>query len=423
MSLDAAIPPDGDGEPDEPSESGRVVVSAEGVSKKFRLFKERNQTLKAAVLRGHRLVADDFWALRDVSFDVHEGETFGLIGENGSGKSTMLKCLTKILRPDEGRVAVEGKISALLELGAGFHPELTGRENVFLNGAILGLGQKELRRRFDDIVDFAGIGAFIDEPVKNYSSGMYIRLGFSVAINVDPDVLLVDEVLAVGDEAFQRKCNEKFADLRSQGKTIVLVSHGMGGVQNLCDRVAWFEHGRLKKIGEPREVIEAYVGNVHVDRSLDSEGHHRWGSGEARVSRVELLDHRGQRTTQVHSGDPVTLRIHYDIDEPIERPVFGIAFHTLEGFLLNGTNSREAHCVPEKLTGRGHVDIRFNPFRLLPATYDIHVALVDYSLLHQYDYRQNVLRFDVVRGHTRSGEAGWVSLGEVWQIGDLTSEA
>ena len=196
-------------------------------------------------MRGRRVIAEDFWALRDVSFEVYEGETFGLIGENGSGKSTMLKCLTKILRPDEGTVAVNGKVSALLELGAGFHPELSGRENVFLNGAILGLSQKELRRRFDEIVDFAGVGAFIDEPVKNYSSGMYVRLGFSVAINVDPDVLLVDEVLAVGDEAFQRKCNEKFAELRNQGKTIVLVSHGLGTVQNLCDRVAWFSHGHL----------------------------------------------------------------------------------------------------------------------------------------------------------------------------------
>ncbi|MBO0691741.1 MAG: ABC transporter ATP-binding protein [Acidimicrobiaceae bacterium] len=420
MSLAAAFPPDGDGEPDDDAGAPRVVVSAQGVSKKFRLFKERNQTLKAAVLRGHRLVADEFWALRDVSFDVHEGETFGLIGENGSGKSTMLKCLTKILRPDEGRVAVDGKISALLELGAGFHPELTGRENVFLNGAILGLGQKELKRRFDDIVDFAGIGPFIDEPVKNYSSGMYVRLGFSVAINVDPDVLLVDEVLAVGDEAFQRKCNEKFFDLRSQKKTIVLVSHAMGGVQNLCDRVAWFEHGRLMKVGEPRDVIEAYVGNVHVDRAVDEEGHNRWGSGEGRVVEVELLDPRGHPTTHVRTGDPATLRLHYQIDEPIERPVFGLAFHTLEGFLLSGTNSREAGCVPEKLSGRGYVDIRFNPFRLLPATYDLHVSLVDYSLMHPYDYRQNVLRFDVLRGPM--AEAGWVSLGGRWQIGDLSSE-
>jgi ABC-type polysaccharide/polyol phosphate transport system ATPase subunit len=231
------------------------AVSVEGVSKKYRLFKEHNRSLKATILRGKRIDAEDFWALRDVSFEVAQGETFGLIGENGSGKSTMLKCLTKILRPDTGTIKVNGKVSALLELGAGFHPELTGEENVYLNGAILGLSQKELRRRFDGIVEFAGIDKFIKQPVKDYSSGMYVRLGFSVAINVDPDVLLVDEVLAVGDEAFMRRCSEKFAELKKNGKTIVLVSHSMGSVQNICDRVGWFEHGHLLDVGEPRDVI------------------------------------------------------------------------------------------------------------------------------------------------------------------------
>jgi ABC-type polysaccharide/polyol phosphate transport system ATPase subunit len=398
----------------------RVVVSVEGVSKKFRLFKERNNSLKATVVRGHRIIAEDFWALRDVSFDVHEGETFGLIGENGSGKSTMLKCLTKILRPDEGQLRVTGKISALLELGAGFHPELSGRENVFLNGAILGLGQKELRRRFDEIVEFAGIGPFIDEPVKNYSSGMYIRLGFSVAINVDPDVLLVDEVLAVGDEAFQRKCNEKFAELRSHGKTIVLVSHGLAGVQNLCDRVAWFEHGKLMKIGEPREVIESYVGTVQIDREVDEEGHSRWGSGEGRITEVQLINKFGRTTTSVRTGDPATLRLHYDIAEAIERPVFGLAFNTVEGFLVSGPNSRDVDCVPEKLEGRGYVDIVFDSVRLLPRTYDLHVSIYDYNLMHPYDFRQNVLRFDVERGPNHD-QFGVASLGGKWQIGDVVS--
>jgi ABC-2 type transport system ATP-binding protein len=399
----------------------KVVVTAEQVSKKFRLFKERNSSLKATIVRGHRIIAEDFWALRDVSFDVREGETFGLIGENGSGKSTMLKCLTKILRPDEGRVQVDGKISALLELGAGFHPELSGRENVFLNGAILGLGQKELRRRFDDIVDFAGIGPFIDEPVKNYSSGMYIRLGFSVAINVDPDVLLVDEVLAVGDESFQRKCNEKFAELRAQGKTIVLVSHGLAGVQNLCDRVAWFQHGQLMMVGEPREVIESYVGTVQVDRETDDEGNNRWGSGEGRIVDVQLLDSAGRPTNQVRTGEAVKLRLHYEISEPIERPVFGLAFNTVEGFLVSGPNSRDVNCVPEKLEGSGYVEVTFPSLRLLPRTYDLHVSLYDYSCMHPFDFRQNVLRFDVERGpnHEQSGVA---ALGGKWRIGNLESE-
>src|SRR3954453_23887705 len=271
------------------------AVIVESVSKRFRLYHERNQSVKAAVMRGRRARAEEFWALDDVSFEVPPASTFGLIGENGSGKSTMLKCIAKILRPDKGSLAVNGKVSALLELGAGFHPELSGRENVYLNGAILGLRQKELARRFDDIVDFAGIGQFIDQPVKNYSSGMYVRLGFSVAINVDPDVLLVDEVLAVGDEAFQRKCNEKFADLKSAGKTIVLVSHSMGAVHNLCDEVAWFEHGRIKKLDAARKVVDEYTGNVQIDREVDTEsGGNRWGSGEARVVHIELLNEDGK---------------------------------------------------------------------------------------------------------------------------------
>jgi ABC-2 type transport system ATP-binding protein len=395
-----------------------VAVAAVEVSKKFRLIKERNSSLKATIMRGRRVVASEFWALQDVSFEVYEGEAFALIGENGSGKSTMLKCLTKILRPDHGRVEVNGKISALLELGAGFHPELSGRENVFLNGAILGLSQKDLKRRFDEIVDFAGVEPFIDEPVKNYSSGMYVRLGFSVAINVDPDVLMCDEVLAVGDEAFQRKCNEKFAEMRHNGKTIVLVTHDLSGVQNLCDRAVWFSHGHVMQIGPPREVIEAYTETVAVDRSVDADGRQRWGSGEARITGAELLSATGQHSARLHSGDLATLRLHYEMQEPIKRPVFGLTFTTIDGFCVSAPTSRDAGCVPEKLAGSGHVDVVFDPVRLLPGTYDLSVALTDYTRLHTYDHRSNLLRFDVERGPLRETQ-GVAALGGVWRIGDL----
>src|SRR3954449_4258351 len=199
---------------------GDIAVEATEVSKRFRLYHERNQSLKAAFMRGRRAKFDEFWALRDVSMSVPAGKTYGLIGHNGSGKSTLLKCMAGILVPDSGAIRTQGKVSALLELGAGFHPELSGRDNVYLNGSILGLSKRELDKRFDAIVGFAGLEQFIDTPVKNYSSGMYVRLGFSVAINVDPEILLVDEVLAVGDEQFQRRCAEKFADFREEGKTI-----------------------------------------------------------------------------------------------------------------------------------------------------------------------------------------------------------
>ncbi len=398
-----------------------VAVEAVNVSKRFRLIRERNASLKATILRGRRVVSEDFWALRDVSFEVYQGETFGLIGENGSGKSTMLKCLTKILRPTEGTVAVNGKVSALLELGAGFHPELSGRENVYLNGAILGLSQKELRRRFDDIVEFAGVGAFIDEPVKNYSSGMYVRLGFSVAINVDPDVLLVDEVLAVGDESFQRKCNEKFTELRNEGKTIVLVTHGMDAVQNMCHRATWFSHGRLMMVGPPREVIESYTETVEVDRQVDSDGHARWGSGEARVTDIVLLDGRGSPVTKLHSGAPARFRLIYEATEAVERPVFNFSIRTLDGFEITAPNNRDADRVPEKIIGSGQVEVTFDCLRLLPGTYDLTVAISDYSGLRPYDLRKDVLRFDVERGSLYE-QGGVVSLGGAWAFeGDGTS--
>jgi ABC-type polysaccharide/polyol phosphate transport system ATPase subunit len=393
------------------------AVVVEHVSKKFRLFKEHNNSLKATIMRGRRIDAEDYWALNDVSFVVEPGQTFGLIGENGSGKSTMLKCLTRILRPESGRIEVNGKVSALLELGAGFHPELTGEENVYLNGAILGLSQKELRRRFDAIVDFAGIGKFIKEPVKNYSSGMYVRLGFSVAINVDPDVLLVDEVLAVGDEAFMRKCNEKFADLKSEGKTIVLVSHAMGSVQNLCDNVAWFEHGVVKEIGTPRDVIEHYTGSVHIDRQVDEDGHLRWGTGEGRITKVELLDATGTPTTQLVSGERATIRYHYEFDGPYEKPVFAVYLSTVQGAPVTGPNTRNAELVPDKLDGTGTVDIDFDSLRLLPGTYELTAVLNDYNLMTELDHRQNVLRFDVERGSIHE-YWGVTSLSPRWSIAE-----
>ncbi|WP_225310193.1 ABC transporter ATP-binding protein [Microbacterium testaceum] len=238
-------------------------VDIEGVGKKFRLYKERNQSLKSAVMRGRISVHKDFWAVRDVSFTVPAGSTFGLIGSNGSGKSTLLKCLARILVPDEGDIRPQGKIAALLEVGSGFHPELTGRENVYLNGSILGMSQREIKAKFDEIVDFSGVADFIDQPVKNYSSGMYVRLGFAVAINVDPDILVVDEVLAVGDVEFQEKCAEKFVEFKRQGKTVILVSHAMEAVKEMCDNVAWMKDGSLVETGAADIVIERYLASLH----------------------------------------------------------------------------------------------------------------------------------------------------------------
>jgi len=242
-----------------------VAVRVDHVSKSFRMYKERNQTIKAAVMRGRTSVHEDFWALDDITFDVPQGSTFGLIGSNGSGKSTLLKCLANIYFPNKGTITHFGKIAAMLEVGSGFHTELSGRENIFLNGSILGMSKKEITRKYDEIVDFSGVEQFIDQPVKNYSSGMYVRLGFAIAINVDPDILVVDEVLAVGDAEFQEKCFQKFRDFKEAGKTVILVSHSMATVEQMCDHAAWINKGTLMAAGEAAPTIQAYTDSYTHD--------------------------------------------------------------------------------------------------------------------------------------------------------------
>ena len=399
--------------------SGDAIIDVDGVSKRFRLYHERNQSLKSTIMRRRRGVYEEFWALKDVSFSVGAGTTMGLIGENGSGKSTMLKCLAKILRPESGSIAIKGKTSALLELGAGFHPELSGRENVYLNGSILGLSKKAVDARFDDIVDFAGLERFIDMPVKNYSSGMYVRLGFSVAINVDPDVLLVDEVLAVGDEQFQRKCLERVSELRAAGKTIVVVTHSLNTVRTLCDEAVWLDHGEVKAFAKAGEVADAYLGNVHVDRTEESEGGEgsaRWGAGDVKLTEIELLDERGQPTTQVHTGDTATFRVHYRAERRVPRPVFGIAVYTLEGIQVTGPNTHEADKWVDAIEGEGVVDLRVDHLLLLPGTYDVTVACTDAEIAHTYDHRHRAFRFDVKPGTPHETMGGIVSLDGKWSI-------
>ncbi|MCW2778079.1 MAG: transporter related [Frankiales bacterium] len=390
-----------------------AAIEVDDVSKRFRLYADRNQSLKAALLKGGRATYEDFWALRDVAFDVPEGSTFGLIGENGSGKSTLLKCMARILLPDKGAVRTRGRLAALLELGSGFHPELSGRENVFLNGSILGLSRGELDRRFEEIVDFSGVEQFIDQPVKNYSSGMYVRLGFAVAIHVDPDVLLVDEVLAVGDAAFQRKCEERFADLRASGRTVVLVSHAMGSMRTLCDTVAWLEHGELQRVGPSSSLVDDYVDGSHEDRVVDQQGGTRWGSGEAQVLRVEVL-RDGQPRTSFSTGDSVVLRLHYEAHQRIENPVFGWSIETVEGVYVWAHHSRDGEMVPDAIEGRGHVDLVVDALPLQPGVFDLSASVVAYDCVHEYDHRKRLLRFDVGFGTPRES-GGLVVFGGRWQ--------
>src|SRR4051812_19501674 len=323
------------------------AIRFEHVSKRFTIHHERARSFQDLLVRRfHRSdTREDFWALRDVSFDVEPGTALELVGSNGSGKSTLLKLLTRILTPTSGRIVVDGRGSALLEFGAGFHPELSGRDNVFLNASILGLPRRDVAARFDDIVRFAELERFIDIPVKHYSSGMYARLGFAVAINVDPDILLIDEVLAVGDEGFQDRCMEAIRRFHLAGKTLILVSHDVGSVYNICTDCIWLEDGRIRAQGAPRTVVADYQANSHARLSRVNEisggGEvfagggfsgvvgDRWGSGEAEILDVAFVDGDGRPSSEFRPGDSLIIRIRYQAHQRIERPVFGVAINTV----------------------------------------------------------------------------------------------
>lgn len=247
------------------SQSSDIAIEVENVSKVFRIYKNRSQSLKRRLLESRRQKYEEFRALDDVSIQIPRGGTFGLLGPNGSGKSTLLKCIAKILVPNSGTIKAYGRMAAMLEVGSGFHPELTGRENIYLNAAILGMSRQEIDSKFDEIVDFSGVEQFIDQPVKNYSSGMYVRLGFSVSIHVEPEILLVDEILAVGDMNFQEKCMQKFDKLRQEGHTVVVVSHGLSEMRTFCDQAAWLNEGKVLATGNASEVIDKYIDSARHD--------------------------------------------------------------------------------------------------------------------------------------------------------------
>lgn len=371
------------------------AVEVSDLWKNFRLYHERNQYLKAAILRGRRARYEEFWALRGISFSVATGTTLGVIGSNGSGKSTLLKCLTGILTPDRGTVGVKGRISALLELGAGFHPELSGRENVFLNGAILGLTKKEILARFDDIVEFAGLSQFIDTPVKNYSSGMYVRLGFAVAAHVDPEVLLIDEVLAVGDEVFQRKCAERIEQFRREGRTIVLVSHGLGQVEQLCEQVLWIDKGELKMFGPAGEVISAYQGQSHEAVRVQGEQGERWGSGEVVISKVSIFDEHGVESAVLSTMEEVTISIELESHIPIQDFVVGLRIDSLNGHRIWGSTSRRNGKSLGMIQGKSKVQTVLPAIPLLEGVYDLTASVTDHTEIHPYDHWEKRIRFEV----------------------------
>ena len=425
------------------------AIELTNVSKVYRRYGGRQfATLKSALLQRSLLrdlrATDTFTALTDVSFSVPKGSTYGVIGRNGSGKSTALKLVAGITKPTTGHVAVNGRISALIELGAGFHPEISGRENVFINGIMLGLSKREIEQRFDEIVEFAELRDFIDAPVKTYSSGMYMRLGFAVAIHVNPDVLLVDEVLAVGDEGFTHKCLDKFAELRRRGKTILLVTHSLSMVERFCDDALWLDGGAAKSHGDPRRVVDAYLAAVEkredvllasatakavaavsgaepaepapapVAASPDvaqPEGElrdmfkaveGRWGSREIEIVDVTLLDHAGQPTFIFHSGDAMTIRMTVVAHAPAADFAFGVSLFNADGVCCYGTNTFIEQMDPQSLEGQVDVSFAIESLDLVEGTYKLDVA-VHTCDGYPYDYHRLLYTFRV---KSRTPDAG-----------------
>jgi ABC-2 type transport system ATP-binding protein len=356
-----------------------TLVRIENVSKRFVIRKEKS--LKERIVNAGRsnLHKDDFWALRDVSLEIESGSTVGLIGANGSGKSTLLKLIGGILQPTTGSVTRRGRLAALIELGAGFHPDLTGRENVYLNCAILGLSREQTRRHFDSIVDFSGIERFIDTQVKFYSSGMYIRLAFAVAVHVDPDLLLVDEVLAVGDEPFQRKCMDRIHSFQSEGRTIVLVTHALDQVAELCNRAVVLEHGELRVDGEPIEALRYLRADFETTRAEERERERDTAvtvpTASAKIASVELKDASGKELKNLRPGEEMTVRVTVTTTDVLDNWILGFGIDTALGTIVFGTNTKLLGIDLPRVTGTQAFEVRLPQVWLGEGSYLVHGAI------------------------------------------------
>jgi ABC-type polysaccharide/polyol phosphate transport system ATPase subunit len=352
----------------------------DGVWKKYdRVYGSNRFRGLAARLIGRDPTRNEFWALQDVSFRLEEGKSFGIIGPNGSGKTTVLRILSGITHINRGHVRVRGTVSALIALGAGFHPELTGRENVYLNGSILGLKRSEIREYFDDIVDFAGIGSYIDAPVKRYSSGMFVRLGFAVAAQVRPDVLLVDEVLAVGDARFQARCHGRIRELREEGTIIVLVSHDMWAIRRSCMEGVFLNHGKIQTQGDIATVISAYTQSIQ-EQSLRSLSESRKGEGKGLPvcsCDLEFRNAAGEPVSEIPLGDPVAVRLHYACQEPLRRPTLVLTATAHDGPAVIVLRSRKAEWNVDVLEGTGSVDVTIGALSLNPGRYAFALSVKD----------------------------------------------
>ena len=406
---------------------GQPLIQLRQVSKRFAMHREQQRSFQEAFIRlvqGKRDRGRQFWALNDASLEVHARDCFGIIGPNGSGKSTLLKLITGILEPTSGDVITNGRIASLLELGAGFHPDLTGRENIFLNGSVYGLSRRQMLRRLDEIIDFTELGDFIDVPIKHYSSGMYVRLGFAVAIHIEPDLLLVDEVLAVGDASFQHKCLDRIQKFRARGGTLVLVSHDLGTIQSLCNQAIWLDGGEVRAAGQPTDVAMAYLNEVAQREENQAtaepapklyEGQNRWGTGKISVTRVELCDGTGTPRRIFVNGGALEVRMHYRAEGRFDDPIFGMAIHHQNGAHICGPNTNFGGLQIPFVSGEGQVIYRIPTLPLMEGAFLVSIAVTNRADTEIYDYHDRAYPFRVSVGASRE-RYGLVTLDGEWRL-------
>ena len=406
------------------------AIEVNHISKSFRVYLDKGHTIKDQVVSSKRRRYEKRDVLKDISFCVKKGEAIGLIGHNGCGKSTTLKLLTKIMYPDSGSITMRGRVSSLIELGAGFHPDMSGRENIYINASIFGLSRKEIDARLDDIIAFSELEEFIDNPVRTYSSGMYMRLAFSVAINVDADILLIDEILAVGDVNFQAKCFNRLREIKAEGTTIVIVSHSLGQIEQICDRSIWIHEGMIRAEGVPRDIHPEYLDYMGRKRrasesreikhsevsqktdkaSTQGKDKKRWGNKNAFINKVTIADCNRKETAVFSTGDDIYIRLEYKVNQKIEDAVIGVGIFRTDGLQCYGTNTRIEKFKEFALEKDGSVEIQLENVNLLPGQYMIDLAIESGDGI-PVDYFREVRRFEM---YSPSNDVGVARIPHKW---------
>ncbi len=381
------------------------VIVISGVKKKFKVFYDKGQSFKERLLFRNRSHYEERVVLKNISFTVKKGEAIGLVGHNGCGKSTMLKLMTRILYPDAGKIEIKGRVSSLIELGAGFHPDMSGRENIYTNASIFGLNKKEIDRRIDTIIKFSELEEFIDNPVRTYSSGMYMRLAFSVAINVDADVLLIDEILGVGDVSFQAKCFNRLHEIKASGTTIVIVSHSLGQIEQICERSIWINDGEIRAEGNPRDIHPMYMefmGNMHAAPAPAAESPDRHGNGAAKITGVKLFDSENNENETFSTGSKMVIHADYTSDTRIKDAVFGIGIYKADGLHCYGTNTKTDRLPEFAIDGNGSFEICIDRLNLLPGEYTIDISIESGDGI-PIDHYKSALKFRTFSAISDSG--------------------